>query len=168
VSGDFAERMSELADIVGSGKLAGTVVVDQVYAKYQHESLNLQHPHGGEAKYLSQPLLDNRNDYLERVARTILEDGGREGMRSAMEDLAGSGGVGTRAPILWGDLRRSGHPIVTSEGHVIYDRAPHARRLTEEELHAKARLIPLPGPLLGYIWYHVEHHTGRPPHHGGA
>jgi hypothetical protein len=165
--GDFAAKMDELSALVGDGKLIGTVVVDQVYAKYQHEGLDLRHPRGGLPKYLSQPLLDNRNDYLKRVADSILRDGGKDGMRSAMEDLAGDGGVGTRAPVLWGDLRRSGHPIVESDGTKVYDRPPHARRLTEEELRAKARLIPLPGPLLGYIWYHVEHHT-EPPHHGGA
>lgn len=160
--------MDELAALVGGGALTGSVVVDQVYAKYQHEVLDLRHPRGGQAKYLSQPLLDNRSDYLNRIARTVLRDGGKEGMQSSMEDLAGDGGVGTRAPILWGDLRRSGHPIVESDGLKVYDRPPHARRLTEEELRAKARLIPLAGPLLGYIWYHVEHHTGPPPHHGGA
>jgi hypothetical protein len=168
MSGNFGERMDELARLVGSGDLVGSVVVDQVYAQRQHEDLNQKHPKGGQAKYLSQPLLDNRNDYLNRVARTILEDGGTGGMRAAMEDLAGQGGVERRAPVLWGDLRRSGHPIVTSDGRTVYDRAPHARRLSEEELRAKARLIPLPGPLLGYIWHHVEHHVGAPPRHGGA
>jgi hypothetical protein len=165
--GDFAERINELRSRT-RGDLEGRVVVDQVYAKFQHEDLSLRHPRGGQARYLSQPLLDNRDDYLERIARTVLEDGGTDGMRSAMEDLAGSGGVMTHAPVLWGDLRRSGHPSVMSDGHTVYDRAPLARRLSEEELDAKARLIPLPGPLLGYIWYHVEHHHTGPPHHGGA
>ena len=162
--GDFAARISELRARVGRGPLVGTVVVDQVYAKFQHEDLTLKHPRGGQARYLGQPLLDNRNDYLERIAKTMLEDGGVDGMRSAVEDLAGEGGVMTHAPVLWGDLRRSGHPMVTSDGHPVYDRAPLARRLSEEELAAKARLIPLPGPLLGYIYYHVEHH----PHRGGV
>jgi hypothetical protein len=168
MSGNFGERMSELSRIVGSGDLVGSVVVDQVYAQRQHEDLNLNHPQGGQAKYLSQPLMDSRDDYLKRVARTVLEDGGTGGMRSAMEDLAGEGGVAKRAPLLWGDLRRSGHPSVTSDGSTVYDRAPLARRLSEEELRAKARLIPLPGPLLGYIWHHVEHHTGAPPRHPGG
>lgn len=157
--------MRELAARIGSGDLTGRVVVDQVYAKMQHEDLTLRHPRGGEPRYLAQPLLDHRDDYLRGIARTVLEDGGTDGMRTAVEDLAGQGGVATHAPVLWGDLRRSGHPSVTSGGATVYDRAPLARRLSEEELAAKARLIPLPGPLLGYIWYHVEHHVGAPRRH---
>jgi hypothetical protein len=168
VSGDFAAKMDELAERVGSGKLIGDVVVDQIYAKYQHESLDLRHPRGGQAKYLSQPLLDNRDDYLRRIARTVLDDGGVEGMRSSMEDLAGEGGVSSRAPVLWGDLRRSGAPSVTSDGTEVYARPPHARRLSEQELRDKASRIPLPGPLLGYIWWHVEHHAHPPNYHGGV
>jgi hypothetical protein len=32
----FDERMDELAQLVGSGDLVGTVQVSQVYARYQH------------------------------------------------------------------------------------------------------------------------------------
>lgn len=167
MTGDFGAKMDELSRLVGNGELVGSVVVDQVYAKFQHEDLSLNHPRGGQAKYLSQPLMDNRNDYLREISRTVLEDGGTGAMRTAMEDLAGTGGVATHAPVEWGDLRRSGHPSVTSEGRSVYDRAPLARRLTEEELGAKARLIPLPGPLLGYIWYHVERHTHPANWRGG-
>ena len=168
MAGDFGEKMDDLSRIVGNGPLLGSVVVDQIYAKYQHEGLDLKHPRGGQAKYLSQPLLDNRDDYLRRVADTILDDGGKKGMESAMEDLSGTGGVATHAPVLWGDLRRSGHPSVHSDGAMVFDRPPGARRLTEQELRDKARRIPLPGPLLGYIWWHVEHHAHPPNYHGGA
>lgn len=167
MAGDFGAKMGELANRVGKGDLVGSVVVDQVYAQKQHEDHSLSHPRGGGPSYLSQPLLDNRNDYLTRIARSILDDGGVEGMRSAMEDLAGDGGVARRAPVHWGDLRHSGHPSVTEDGQTVYDRAPYARRLTEEELRAKARLVPLPGPLLGYIWHHVEHHVHSPNWKGG-
>jgi hypothetical protein len=160
--------MDELQQLVGSGDLEGSVVVDQIYAKYQHEGLDLKHPRGGQAKYLSQPLLDNRNGYLERISVTVLEDGGKRGLSDSMEDLATTGGVESHAPVLWGDLRRSGHPSATEDGHPYFDRPPAARRLTEEELRAKARLIPLPGPLLGYIYWHVEHHAHPPNWHGGA
>lgn len=167
--GTFGSRMDDLSAIIDhGGPLEGTVVVDQVYAKYQHEGLDLSHPRGGQAKYLSQPLLDNRYRYLTEVAKTVLEDGGQQGMQNAVEDLAGEGGVETHAPVLWGDLRRSGHPIVKSDDRVVFDRPPAARRLTDAELRAKARLIPLPGPLLGYIWWHVEGHVHPPNYHGGA
>lgn len=168
MTGTFGTRIDDLMQTVGDEPLAGTVVVDQVYAKFQHEGLDLRHPRGGQAKYLSQPLLDNRDRYLSGIAETVLEDGGTRGMEDAVEDLAGSGGVETHAPLLWGDLRRSGHPTVRSGGTVVFDRPPAARRLTDQELKDKARLIPLPGPLLGYIWYHVEGHIHPPNYHGGA
>lgn len=167
MAGDFHRRIDELLSNVGSGVLVGRVVVDQVYAKYQHERLDLQHPRGGHAKYLERPLFDNSGTYLRRIADSVLSDGGKEGMIKSMEDLAGDGGVATEAPVLWGDLRRSGHPIVEDDERPIYDRPPLSRRLTEEELRAKGRLLPLPGPLLGYIWWHVEGHTS-PPNHGGV
>jgi hypothetical protein len=53
-----------------------------------------------------------------------------------MEDLAEDGGVATKAPVLYSNLRASGHPIVTDDGVVIYDRPPRQHRLTEEELKA--------------------------------
>jgi hypothetical protein len=168
MAGTFGRRMDDLKEIVGDGPLEGTVVVDQIYARYQHEGLDLKHPRGGQAKFLSQPLLDNRDGYLTEIAKTVLEDGGKQGMESAVEDLAGEGGVETHAPVLWGDLRRSGHPTVRNNGAVVFDRPPAARRLTETELKDKARRIPLPGPLLGYIWWHVEHHAHPPNYHGGA
>lgn len=156
----FKQRMQLLSRQVGDGHLTGHVVVDQVYAKYQHEGLDLKHPRGGHALYLTEPLFTNRNDYFEDLARTALDDGGKSGMISAMEHLAGE--VADQAPVLWGDLRRSGHPFVDDNGVRMYDRAPLARRLTEEELRAKAMMTPMSGELLGYLWWHVMHHVHPP------
>lgn len=87
--GDFAERMAILSKQVGDGFCVGKVIVDQVYAKYQHEDLALRHPRGGMAKYLTYPLFMNRWTYLQQVANTCLDDGGVRGMVIAMEHLAG-------------------------------------------------------------------------------
>lgn len=57
-------------------------------------------------------------------------------MIEVVEDLAEEGGVATRAPVLYDNLRASGHPIVTEGGHAVYDREPRQHRLTEEELKA--------------------------------
>lgn len=162
----FTERMQHLIDDSGHGDLVGHVVVDQVYAHYQHERLDLHHPRGGEAKYLERPLYDDRNVMFEMVARTCTADAGKDGMKNAVEHLSDQ--VEVHAPLEWGDLRRSGHPFVEEEGLTVFDRPPKARRLTEEELRAKARLTPMPGPLLGYIWYHVEGHRHPPNWKGGA
>jgi hypothetical protein len=125
--------------MVGSGTLKGTVSVDQVYAQNQHESLNFRHPHGGRAKYLEQPLFENHEHYLRWIADSVLEDGGQHGMIRAMDDLAGDGGVATNAPIEFGYLRGSGHPVVRSGEEVVYDRPPLVERLTEDQLRAISR-----------------------------
>lgn len=140
MSGSFAERLDALAELVGDGDLIGQVSVNQVYAAVQHNSLDYVHPRGGQALYLSQPLLDHKDRYLEDIARTLLQDGPVPAMVRSMEDLAEEGGVATHAPVLYSDLRDSGHPSVTSNGEQVYDREPRQHRLSDEELKAKYRL----------------------------
>lgn len=86
--------------------------------------------------YLREPLMNHKDAYLEAYARTVLEDGGERSVRDSMEDLAEEGGVATHAPILYANLRASGHPSVTSDGRTVYDRPPRQRRLTDDELRA--------------------------------
>lgn len=150
-SASFESRVTELSAMVGNGVLRGTVTVDQVYAQNQHESLDFRHPHGGQAKYLEQPLFANMDDYLRSIANGILEDGGREAMIRAMNDLAGSGGVATHAPIEHGYLRGSGHPSVYSEDAEIYDRPPLVERLSPEALRASSRSSHEGG----WLWAHL-------------
>ena len=133
---DFFERIDMLAEMVGYGELAGMVRVDQIYAMAQHEHLDWNHPRGGQALYLQEPLMSNYRGYLEEYARTVLEDGGEPAMIAAMEDLAEDGGVATKAPVLYSNLRASGAPSVTSDGETVYDRPPRQHRLSEEELKA--------------------------------
>jgi hypothetical protein len=146
------------------GNLHGAVTVDQVYAHYQHEHLEFRHPRGGMAKYLEQPLLVNAYRYFGEIAKTFLEDGGKEGMKRAMEDLAEDGGVATHAPVEFDDLRRSGHPQVWVGERLVYDRQPRQHRLSREELRIKSRLRKLPPEIIGYIWWHVMHNQKPPPH----
>lgn len=101
-----------------------------------YEGLDFNHPRGGQALYLSQPLLDHYGDYLRSYADRLLEDGGEQAMIANMEDLAEEGGVARFAPVLYTNLRASGHPMVTSDGTTIYDRPPRQHRLSEEELKA--------------------------------
>jgi hypothetical protein len=137
VSGTFSTRIGELREKVGSGTLVATVTVDQVYAHYQHERMDLHHPRGGGAKYLERPLLGHYRDYLTDYARTVLDDGGQAAMKRAAEHL--SDAVELSAPREWGDLRESGHPQLTQGGRSLYDRAPKAARLSKEELKVKSR-----------------------------
>ena len=153
----FGDRIDELKAMVGTGDLTGKVVVDQRYAAVQHNSLDFRHPRGGQALYLSQPLLDNHSRYLQAYADRLLEDGGEPSLAECMEDLAEDGGVATRAPVLYSNLRASGHPSVTSDGVTVYDRPPRQHRLSEEELKALYRLHhPVPSRFterqLRFLW----------------
>lgn len=117
---------------VGEGHLTGKIVVDQVYAKYQHERTDLVHPRGGGAGYLRRPLFDNYPDYLARVAKAFLEGNPERTMAECMELLAMRSAAAT--PLLFSNLRRSGNPQVFSRGRKVYDRKPLQRRLSREEL----------------------------------
>jgi hypothetical protein len=165
MSGEFSRRIGELRQTVGHRRMSGSVVVDQVYAHYQHEHLDFRHPRGGKARYLADPLMDGYRRYLDYYAGTVLADGGVRGMIHAVEDLAGIGGVYTSAPREFEDLRKSGHPRVTHDDRVIYDRSPWQHRLSEAELQVKSRIryMKLPDRLKGWIWWHVQHHTEPPP-----
>jgi hypothetical protein len=136
VASTFGARLDELKAMVGSGDLVGTVEVSQIYAQVQHEHLEWSHPRGGQALYLQAPLMENYGKYLRGYADRLLEDGGEQALVDAMEDLAEDGGVATRAPVLYSNLRASGHPKVVSGEVTIYDRPPRQHRLSEEELRA--------------------------------
>jgi hypothetical protein len=117
---------------VGEGNLTGKLVVDQVYAKYQHERADLAHPRGGHAFYLREPFMARHANYLHRVARAFLDGDPERAMAECMEDL--SGAMSAATPILYNNLRRSANPQVYSRGRKVYDRKPAQRRLSSAEL----------------------------------
>jgi hypothetical protein len=155
MSGTFSARIGDLRRRVGSGKLAGTVEVDQVYAKYQHERMDLHHPRGGGPKFLERPLMSGYRDYLGDYARTVLADGGQPAMKRSAEHLSDQ--VELMAPVEFSDLRRSGHPTVTAGGRTVYDRPPKQRRLTEEELKVKSRAVTAARIAAGLPWFFTRH-----------
>jgi hypothetical protein len=142
--GDFDARMAELAEMVGDGHLVAKVEVDQVYAKVQHEALDFNHPRGGQAKYLEQPWEGHATDFARRFAKALLEPGGlQEEARAIAED--GVTMVHDHAPVEFDNLRRSGHPTVTDNGDVVYDRPPEVHRLSKTELAALSESLEV-GP----------------------
>lgn len=154
---DFFERTDFLAEMIGHGDLTGMVEVSQLYAALQHNELSWNHPRGGKALYLTEPLMDNYSRYFEDIARRLLDEGPEPAMRDAVEDLAEDGGVATHAPVLYSNLRASGHPSVTSDGETVYDREPRQHRLSEEELKAIYRQHhPVPSKFsareLRFLW----------------
>lgn len=138
MAGDFAERMEALIESVGDGELKGSVVVDQVYAKYQHERMDLKHPNGGQAKYLGGPLLMNARRYVGKLADNVLAGSLTGAMTDIVEDLSQE--VFNKAPRDFWDLRESAHPTVVNDGVPVYDRLPTVHRLSPGALKVKARL----------------------------
>lgn len=166
-TGTFAERVAGLRQRghFGTGLLSGSVEMNQVYAHYQHERLDLHHPRGGGPKYLERPLFEHFPAYYAQIAREVLTDGGEHAMWRSMEHLSDSAELA--APWEWGDLMHSGHPQVTRGMRDVYDRPPKRHRLTEAELRAKSRLRwpSLPARLKGWIYWHntIRGRMGLPP-----
>ena len=144
----FTTRIGRLMRKVGNGDLTASVVVDQVYAKYQHESLDLRHPNGGQAKYLWEPMFNNRNQYMAKLARNVLRGNLTRAMIDNAEDIVV--GVIENAPVELADLHQSGAPTVTDNRSVVYQRPPVRPRLTPAELAAKSRLRTILGMNLGF------------------
>lgn len=127
-----------LRERTGGARVKAKVVVDQVYAEYQHEALEFRHPRGGRAKYLEGPLFEGFAGSIEEFAMGLL----RVEEETAGRRWAGTGrdlvrAVGTEAPIEFGDLRRSASLTVTEGRSIIVDEPAAQRRLTDLELHAK-------------------------------
>lgn len=84
---DLTRRSKQLApldtgDLRGSGEssvnentneIIGTVSFNKPYALVQHEDLSFHHPRGGQAKYLEQPLNQNRDRYKDFIKNKIRE-----------------------------------------------------------------------------------------------
>lgn len=55
------------------GKHKAAIHYGGPYAVYQHELLHLKHEHGGNAKFLERPLIDNREREYQIIADAIRE-----------------------------------------------------------------------------------------------
>lgn len=134
----FVDRIEALRKEVGGGHLVGRVVVDQIYAAAQHEHLGWRHPEGGGPKYLEGPLFARRAQYMEMLARGVLDGTLRDQMVAVVEDLSGQ--VYENAPVEFSDLRASAAPAVLDGGRYYYQRKPNRRRLSRQELRIKNQL----------------------------
>lgn len=127
-----------LRERTGGARVKARVVVDQVYAEYQHEALEFRHPRGGRAKYLEGPLFEGFARSIEEFALGLLRvEEETAGRRWADTGRALVHDVGTEAPLEFGDLRRSAGLTVTEGRRVVVEEPPLQRRLTDQELHAK-------------------------------
>lgn len=65
------EHLAETAAIVDAGHDRVALTFDGPYAAYQHERLDLHHPHGGQAKYEEDALATKNGEALHEVARSL-------------------------------------------------------------------------------------------------
>ena len=133
-----SEGLQNLIDATGGPKVKGTVVVDQVYAQNQHETLYFKHPRGGMAKFLEKPLYAGIAYRMQDLAGDLL-DTSRETWHWFHEDLVKPliGDVRENAPLEFGDLKQSAS-ATTKEGATVRAHEPAMqKRLSEAELDAK-------------------------------
>lgn len=139
--GTASQGIKVLRDRTGGAKVKARCIVDQVYAKYQHESLDLHHPHGGRAKFLEGPLFEDYGLSLQEFASGLLrveeETAGRRWANTGRRLVRA---VRENAPVEAGVLRRSAALIVTEGRSVVVDEPAEVHRLSEEELHPGGRL----------------------------
>lgn len=137
----FFDRIDELDIAVGHGLLTLAVEINQIYAHYQEVGDDFEHPRGGEARALRNSLFVKIDQFMEIYARSFITETGSDVIQAA-KDIAEniSFEYYDRAPREFDDLRDSGHPTVTDDGVVIYDRAPRVGRLTAEQLREKSKL----------------------------
>jgi hypothetical protein len=143
----FFARTEALKERVGTGLMSFTVSADQVYAynieaggwenflgKYGPRSLEPRH--GGELHALELSLKALADHLWEDCAdRLLLPDGLFEAFVSGAEELCAA--YSLNAPVEWGNLRLSGHPVVEDNGATVYDRPPISPRLSRAELDAQ-------------------------------
>jgi hypothetical protein len=134
MAGTFRRRTAMLIDNVGGGKLVGSIVIDQVYARYQHEKANLHHPHGGGRKFLTTALFDEASVGLNSLAKGVLRGDLNIVMSRVTERTAAR--AERQAPRELGDLARSATVTTTDRGRVVYRRKGEPR-LTEAQINAK-------------------------------
>lgn len=144
----FVDSMDSLIRQMPKSGVKGRIVVDQIYAHYQHSGLDFHHPQGGEALFITTPLFQKGERYLRSVGAHVVDAAGRVGLEDAMQDVVEdlSDEVYLRAPREFHDLRESGNPIVESDGVEVYNRPAHVGRLSEVELRMKSRLSYLRDP----------------------
>jgi hypothetical protein len=134
MAGTFRQRTAMLMDNVGGGKLIGSIVIDQVYARYQHEKTNLRHPRGGGRKFLTTALFDEATIGLNSLARSALRGDLNITMTRVTEHIAAR--AERQAPRELGDLARSATVTTIDRGRIVYRRKGEPR-LTEAQINAK-------------------------------
>lgn len=139
--GDFHDKMQMLIDSTARGNITGEVVVDQVYAHYQEVNVTFRHPDGGQAYYMRDSLYEDLNGKMQKIADSVLDEEGthpEEGVKKVVDSVNDS--IKEKAPLEFGDLRGSGHRIVTVGQETVYDVPALIGRQSAEELKQKKHI----------------------------
>lgn len=134
------DGLQDLIDRTAGPRVVARVKVDQIYAKYQHESLDLRHS-SGQAKYLEAPLFENAGQIVQKFANRVLV----RGTNTAVEwgkhvGQPVHGYVKRFAPKMFGDLSQSASLTVKEGSAVVYSIPATQQRLTKVQLRAKDKL----------------------------
>lgn len=135
--GSFEQRMRELSDLVGTGKIQTKIRVDQAYAARQERSDFYEHPRGGKAHALRDALFEKHRAHHQRVAQELFRGNVQVLFIRLGEDVANQ--YSLDAPIELNNLRRSAAVTALANGRTIYKRPAGQRRLTRRELNSRVR-----------------------------
>jgi hypothetical protein len=131
----FQRRTRDLIRKVGDGDITSNIRIDQVYAQVQHDAVEFKHPRGGQAFFLSMPLLKNHPKYLQVLAEGMF----RHRTMDLMVDvvLQYHNDVLPKIPLFEGTLRNSMELTVDDAGTQVFKDGPVAKRLTKKARKAK-------------------------------
>ena len=131
------DGIQDLIDRTGGPKVKASIVVDQIYAANQHETLYFRHPRGGRAKYLEGPLFEDLAKNMQAFANRLLVRGTNTAREWGGAGRAVKNAVAKNAPLEFGDLRKSAALTVTEGSRVVVNEPPAQKRLNDGELEAK-------------------------------
>lgn len=135
-----SEGFRELLERTGGADVQSTVLVDQPYAQDQHENLTYRHVHGGQAKYLEEPMVQNAPRMAQGFADLLLDAPDAALLWHHKLGLETGQLVKKHAPREFNDLRESAAITTKSGGSIVAHRPANQHRLTEAELDAKTEL----------------------------
>lgn len=132
---EFVQRIDELSQQVGTGRITAGCLVDQIYAQNQHQNMTFHHT-VGRSHYLGGPMLENQAYLMMRIAQSIIDEGGshlKREMINVADTLAGYVFKhAPRDPDVGDVLANSGSPYVVDGGIEIYRRPPVRPREHED------------------------------------
>lgn len=134
----FFRRIEKLDSRIGHGKITASVKVDQLYARYQHERMNLNHHGVGGPKFLTRALFENHDRWYTQIANHLYSPlGVNHWMVRISKNFKSE--TQKRTPVFLSHLKTSAEARVKEGGAFIY-RGPHTPRLSKRQVRAKAHL----------------------------